>query len=267
MGEFDAILKIENHGPNNTAGLRVYATSNTGETYGVVGRAQSPDGFGGLFYNNYGIGLAISPDGKQLVTGGPDNKARVWDLNTGNLVATLKDQYSDALHIAFSPDGRVVTVVTNEGLFIYTTRDWKLLAGQYDAVIGYPLTPGGGEVIFSPDGSLAAASYRDKIYFTNLNLGFRGSTLAGFGGPFWEMAVSDDGSTLAVAGQEIYLIDLHSQESKERIDASNGGVHRMAFSPDGQYLAATMNYMAEGCDDWAQIWRVYGQCICKYSRS
>ena len=52
-----AIIHAENTNPTGR-GLRGYATSTTGENYGVVGASTSPDGWGGYFYNDEGgIGL------------------------------------------------------------------------------------------------------------------------------------------------------------------------------------------------------------------
>jgi WD40 repeat protein len=205
---------------------------------------------------DYGIGLAISPDHRLLATGGPDNKVRVWDMETGNTVATLKDPQDRALHVAFSPDGKILTAADKGTLYLYTTRDWKLLGAQRKGVIDRPLTPAGGEVAFSLDGAQAAAAYSDTIYFTNLHNGYRGNSLSGFMGPFWEMAISRNGGMLAVAGDQIYLYTLPGHSLRKVIDASEGGVHKMAFSPDGKFLAATMDFRGEGCDGWVQIWRV-----------
>lgn len=48
-------------------GLRVYAMSQTGSNYGIVGASRSPAGLGGYFYNNGGgaglKGAGLSPDG------------------------------------------------------------------------------------------------------------------------------------------------------------------------------------------------------------
>jgi hypothetical protein len=52
-----AIVHIENHNSSGR-GLRVYAMSETGTNYGIVGASRSPDGYGGYFYNN-GNGTAL----------------------------------------------------------------------------------------------------------------------------------------------------------------------------------------------------------------
>ncbi len=103
---------------------------------------------------------------------------------------------------------------------------------------------------------LSIVTVADRIYFTNLHNGYRGDSLSGFMGPFWEMAISRDGSTLAVAGDQIYLYNLPAHSLQRMIDASSGRVHKLTFSPDGDFLAATMDYRGEGCDGWAEIWRV-----------
>jgi len=206
---------------------------------------------------DYGLGLALSPDNTLLATGGPDSKVRVWEVSSGKLVTTLDEQKNWPSHVAFSPDGRVVTVVNNSGLYLYKVQDWKFIGGQLKAASRSPLTPGGGEVIFSPDGSRAAAAYHGTIYFTDLPTGARSRQITGFIGPFWEAAFSRDGSLLAVASQEIHLYDTRTLEEKRTIQTGGNGAFKMAFSPNGTYLAATMyQTYSEGCDDWAQIWRV-----------
>jgi WD40 repeat protein len=204
----------------------------------------------------YGIGLAISPDNQLLAVGGPDNQVRVWNMGTQKLVTALKDLSFKGAHVAFSPDGKVLTVVNADRLYLYTTRDWKLMGGQTQGALDRPLAPAGGEVAFMPDSSQSVSAFADTIYFTNLHNGYRGNMISGFMGPFWELAISRDGSTLAVAGKQIYLYDLPNHSLKRMINASSGGVHSLTFSPDGTLLAATMDYPGEGCDGWAEIWRV-----------
>lgn len=47
----------------------------------------------------------FTPDGKKLVSGSADGTMRFWDLETGELMTTLKE-YDPASPIAFSPDGQ-----------------------------------------------------------------------------------------------------------------------------------------------------------------
>lgn len=68
----DALLDLDNYGSPGK-GLRAEAQAATGETYGVVGAAKSPDGYGGLFYNNGGgtglWGQSSDPSGGDGVKG------------------------------------------------------------------------------------------------------------------------------------------------------------------------------------------------------
>jgi hypothetical protein len=66
-----AVLDIENSSSSGR-GLRSYATSATGTNYGVVGASESPDGYGGYFYNTNG-GTALygeSNTGPAIVAAG-----------------------------------------------------------------------------------------------------------------------------------------------------------------------------------------------------
>src|SRR5262249_40154802 len=55
-----------------------------------------------------GLHMAFSPDGKQLVTGGPEYTAKIWDVETGVVLHTLSGHNGDVYTVAFSPDGRWV---------------------------------------------------------------------------------------------------------------------------------------------------------------
>jgi WD40 repeat protein len=50
--------------------------------------------------------LAISPDGRILVSPSDDNTIKMWDLATGRPVRTLTGHSGPIRSIAFSPDGR-----------------------------------------------------------------------------------------------------------------------------------------------------------------
>src|SRR6266566_4414586 len=56
------------------------------------------------------VALAYSPDGRTLASASADGTARLWDLTTGTLTATLQSPAARAYCVAFSPDGKSLAV-------------------------------------------------------------------------------------------------------------------------------------------------------------
>jgi WD40 repeat protein len=68
----------------------------------------------------------FSADGKRVVTASHDKTARVWDAQTGALLATLPTDASEAQTIAISRDGTHVVVACYDG----AARIWDIGAYQ-----------------------------------------------------------------------------------------------------------------------------------------
>jgi WD40 repeat protein len=101
--------------------------------------------------------VAITPDGKTLVSVGNDNAARVWDIATGKLLRTLEGHTSWVGSVAVTPDGaRVITAGGDR-----TIRVWDLKTGrQMEILEGHTLAIRG--LALSADGRTLASASSDK---------------------------------------------------------------------------------------------------------
>ena len=52
--------------------------------------------------------VAFSPDGQSVVSGSEDNTVRLWSVESGELLQTMKGHTSLVSSVAFSPDGQYV---------------------------------------------------------------------------------------------------------------------------------------------------------------
>jgi WD40 repeat protein len=118
--------------------------------------------------------VAFSPDGEMLASGGceevsPDSSScaagviRLWDVGTGEEIATLGGHIAEVLSVAFSPDGETLASTSPDGSIIL----WDMPSGQ---MLGPLLTssPDVGRPVlsaaFSPDGrSLATGNDRGAV--------------------------------------------------------------------------------------------------------
>ena len=194
------------------------------------------------------LGVAFSPDGRQLASASVDGTVRLWDPATGELTATLERHTGRVTGVAFSPDGRQLASASVDG----TVRLWDPATGELTATLERHTGRVTG-VAFSPDGrQLASASYDRTVRLWDPATGELTATLEGHTDTVTGVAFSPDGRQLASASYDcnVRLWDpatrrcttvLHSYHTK--------GVRGVAFSPDGRQLASASN------DYTLRLWR------------
>jgi WD40 repeat protein len=201
-------LKIENVGPRD------------GMNY--------PDNVEGA---HRGGGLAVSPDGKMLVTnlnfsGG---SLHLWDAATGKKLPGIAPDDNRGIIVkcaAFSPDSKAL--VKSRSQYESTIHVWDIATRKERQHFG------GYFKVKDPDGEELAI----PTYLT-----------------ITELALAPDGRTVATAGWDptIRLWDVATGKERRRLEGHRGTVTSLAWSADGNRLVSGSN------DGTALLWDVSGQ--------
>jgi WD40 repeat protein len=184
--------------------------------------------------------VAVSPDGREIVSAGTDHMIRRWDYESGKAIGEPLAGHTDSVEtVAFSKDGRwIASGGTDKTVRIWDAKSGapvRVLKGHDDYV---------SSVAFNPDGSLLATSGRDgtiRLWKTGTGEPV-GEPIRGHGGQ-WITTVqfSPDGTLLASAGLDgtVRLWGMAPNQPHEQVLATHRGpVGGMKFSPDGRRIAS-----------------------------
>ena len=187
--------------------------------------------------------MSVSADGKSMLTAGPDERVRVWDVASGGAVAAATFG-SPVLTARFAPDGRSVAVGNRRGeVFVWDlARDHRTRLGTLDGGAFY--------VVFSDDGRRLAVSGLNTVVEWDLTTGDRA----------WQtqsaevvsvLALSRDGATVVFgsAAGTITLADV-ARGSVRRLAGHVGAVNALDLSPDGGRL------LSGGMDHTVRLWEL-----------
>jgi len=144
-------------------------------------------------------------------------------------------------HIAYSPDGKHLAVVSDIGVWMYDAQN-----GTEQALI--PATPGnaGRHVVFSPDGHTLAITDARKMQLWDYRSQTLKDSLAGLHLSPTDVVFSPDGNTIAIVdiNQTTELWDIMTKKLKCTLEGStdtpgNEGMEyfSVAYSPDGNTFA------------------------------
>jgi WD40 repeat protein len=101
--------------------------------------------------------LAFTPDGRALATGHTVSRIKLWDVDTGQERAELRNEAGlDTTALAFAPDGRTLAASCGPYLVIWDTIDRRQREPIYSERLHYR------GVAFAPDGRFLLVAHNDK---------------------------------------------------------------------------------------------------------
>jgi len=178
--------------------------------------------------------LALSPDGKRIISGSLDKTIKVWAVETGNELMTLQGHKEFVNSVAVSPDGRRIA----SGSADKTIRVWDIGTGTELMTIATGHEEEVSNVAFSPDGKLiVAGSSGGSIKVWDASNGTEIATLLGQEGSVCYVVFSPDGGQIASTyylGKEVRIWDTNT--GAPIMTLSGEGLMGAAFSPDGKRI-------------------------------
>ena len=195
--------------------------------------------------------LALSPDGKLLLSG--DDKGRIWRWDEeGNLLDSNK-VHEEALHeIVFTPDGEYYASAANDSGLLIWTKEGKIfdrLKGE-----GSPFT----SLKFSTDGSQLLAGTNDgKIWIWSWKTGELDTSFVAHGGRnrgVKSLDYSSDGQRfLSASADNSAKVWTSRGKLISRLDAHSDWVLSARFSPDNRFV------LTGSRDNTAILWDSTGE--------
>ncbi len=176
--------------------------------------------------------IALTPDGKTVISGSGDKTIKIWDVGTGTEKFTLQGHSEWVNAIAVTPDGKTVI----SGSADRTIKIWDVgtgtekftLQGHSDWVSAIALTPDGKTVI--------SGSSDKTIKIWDVGTGTEKFTLQGHSSSVSAIALTPDGKTVISSSSDktIKIWDVGTGKEKFTLQGHSEWVNAIALTPDGK---------------------------------
>ena len=184
--------------------------------------------------------VTFSPDGAQLATGGDDGHLRVWDVESGDMVAEFERPGGEsAAALSFSPDGRQVvghwSDLGETVVFDVRTRAEALVI-ELGEVENANFSPSGGQLALGTVGD-------DGVYLYDATSGRRVRRLGVGTDHARDARFSPDGRWLASAHGDgfVRIWDTQDFDLRFTVTGHTSEANSVAWSPDSRRLATAGN--------------------------
>ena len=189
--------------------------------------------------------VAISPDGKVALTGGNDETAKLWDVETGFLIRTLRGHGGNVASVAFSPSGRQIATGGADGTATLwnaeSGEEIRTLKGHSNVVMSIAFSPDGKELLTGSE------DFTAKLWGLETGEELRSiqeSSLVS------SVAFSPNGRTILTGSFDntAKLWDVQTGQLIRTFKGHANFVKCVAFSPDGREV------LTGSTDNTAKLW-------------
>ena len=192
--------------------------------------------------------VAVTTDGRRVVSGESDGSIRVWDMESEEELGSLQGHRNGVLSVAVTADGRRIVSGGDDK----TVRVWDLesgkevrsLTGHDDGVKSVAVTPDGNRVVSGGfDGTVRVWDLESEEELRSLR-GHRDAVLA--------VAITPDGRRVVSGGNigPIHVWDIESGVQVESLTGRQAAVLTAAVTSDGQRV------VVGGSDPNIVIWDI-----------
>jgi WD40 repeat protein len=207
-----------------------------------IGSRIEPEGFSGMFLSQFWTdsAIALTPDGRSLVTASANGELTWWDLDKREKTRMLEIAPGYRA-LALSPDGRTAAIGLDRGIQLIDVQTGEARRST-DALVANPIW-----LLFSPDGDTVVSTGLDgTVTLWDVRSVTPRKTLRGHSASVQQPVFSADGETLytvshdgtAIAWDVNGLGVLGRRFRFTRGRASHeSSPHPGRFSPDGQLIA------------------------------
>ena len=208
--------------------------------------------------------VACSPDGTQIVSGGADTTAQVWDIHTGKQITLFRAHQACVTVVAWSPDGEwIASGGCDNRVYVWNARTGEIITTytEHHAWICNGLA-------WSPDGEwIASASWDGSVHIWDAMTGKTSLCYLGHQGVVTSVAWSPDGTQIvsgggypecaihiwnSTTGQLSFLYTAHMQDregtrpiltevfARDEVAWARGpgSLRSVVWSPDGRWIAS-----------------------------